>query len=457
MAVVIETTLGAFTVDLYLGARPQVCENFLKLCQSKFYHLCLFHNVQSGYLAQTGDPEGTGRGGQAIYRELYGPQARYFQAERLPRLKHERPALLAMVNVGDGLVGSQFFLTLGAELDALDHEGHCVFGEVTEGLDIVEAFNAVIADESHRPYRDVRITHTVILADPYPHPAGLLIPPASPDPRAVLTASDRLAADQSDEDDEADGLTDEARAERQAQKEAQAQATILEMVGDLPEADCAPPENVLFVCKLNPVTTDDDLETIFSRFGRVVSCEVIRDRQSNDSLQYAFVEFDQPEACERAYFKMDNVLIDDRRIHVDFSQSVSKFQWRGKGRLTVRDEAPAANRTQPARAPPAQPARPQASRPRSPRARPPRARSPRAQSPRARSPRARSPRTQSARAPGRSSREPDGQRSTRDKGSRRSPARQRRRSRSRAHRSPSGDRRRRSRSRDRHPERRRRK
>jgi peptidyl-prolyl cis-trans isomerase-like 4 len=48
-------------------------------------------------------------------------------------------------------------------------------------------------------------------------------------------------------------------------QEARARATILEMVGDLPDADIAPPENVLFVCKLNPVTTDDDLEIIFSR------------------------------------------------------------------------------------------------------------------------------------------------------------------------------------------------
>ena len=51
-----------------------------------------------------------------------------------------------------------------------------------------------------------------------------------------------------------------------AEKEAAARATILEMVGDLPEANMAPPENVLFVCKLNPVTCDDDLEIIFSRF-----------------------------------------------------------------------------------------------------------------------------------------------------------------------------------------------
>lgn len=61
------------------------------------------------------------------------------------------------------------------------------------------------------------------------------------------------------------------------------------------------------------------------------SCEIIRDRQTMNSLQYAFIEFDNPKSCEDAYFKMDNVLIDDRRIHVDFSQSVSRLQWKGKG------------------------------------------------------------------------------------------------------------------------------
>lgn len=57
--------------------------------------------------------------------------------------------------------------------------------------------------------------------------------------------------------------------EIEANQEAKAQATILEIVGDIPSADIAPPENVLFVCKLNPVTTDEDLEIIFSRFGKI--------------------------------------------------------------------------------------------------------------------------------------------------------------------------------------------
>merc|ERR1712227_7547 len=155
-------------------------------------------------------------------------------------------------------------------------------------------------------------------------------------PTAEMLASTRIGADESINDFE--GRSEQEVNEIIADKEAKARATILEMVGDLPEADCAPPENVLFVCKLNPVTTDDDLEIIFSRFGKVKSCEVIRDHKTQDSLQYAFVEFEEQKACEQAYFKMDNVLIDDRRIHVDFSQSVSKFRWKGKGRLEVFDD-----------------------------------------------------------------------------------------------------------------------
>lgn len=115
--------------------------------------------------------------------------------------------------------------------------------------------------------------------------------------------------------------------EEMRDKEARQRALVLEMIGDIPDADMAPPENVLFVCKLNPVTREEDLEIIFSRFGQIVSCEIIKDDKTGESLQYGFIEFERPEDCEQAYFKMDNVLIDDRRIHVDFSQSVAKLKW----------------------------------------------------------------------------------------------------------------------------------
>lgn len=107
-----------------------------------------------------------------------------------------------------------------------------------------------------------------------------------------------------------------------------AAALTLEMVGDLPHAEVRPPENILFVCKLNPVTRSEDLELIFSRFGTILSCEVIKDKkvsagepassdcmrveacshalllnllvlQTGDSLQYAFIEFDKKEQAEQ--------------------------------------------------------------------------------------------------------------------------------------------------------------
>lgn len=80
-------------------------------------------------------------------------------------------------------------------------------------------------------------------------------------------------------------MTAEEIIEMQRNKEAKARATILEIVGDIPDADIAPPENVLFVCKLNPVTNDDDLEIIFSRFGKIVGYVNI---YSIHSIRYAY-------------------------------------------------------------------------------------------------------------------------------------------------------------------------
>ena len=76
MSVVIETTQGDLTVDLFTKERPKTCLNFLKLCKTKAYNLNLFHTVQPDFIAQTGDPTGTGRGGESIFSQLYGEQVR---------------------------------------------------------------------------------------------------------------------------------------------------------------------------------------------------------------------------------------------------------------------------------------------------------------------------------------------------------------------------------------------
>ncbi|KAI3364726.1 hypothetical protein L3Q82_010856 [Scortum barcoo] len=312
----------------------EACLNFLKLCKIKYYNYCLIHNVQRDFIVQTGDPTGTGRGGESVYSKLYGDQASFFDAEKVPRIKHKKKGTVSMVNNGNDQHGSQFLITTGENLNYLDGV-HTVFGEVTEGMDVLAKINETFVDNDFVPFQDIRINHTVILDDPFDDPPDLPVPDRSPEPTKEQLDSGRIGADEVIDD--TDGKAEELE-ERLKEKEAKTQAILLEMVGDLPDADMKPPENVLFVCKLNPVTTDEDLEIIFSRFGHIKSCEIIRDWKTGDSLCYAFIEFEKQEDCEKAYFKMDNVLIDDRRIHVDFSQSVAKIKWKGKGGKYTKDD-----------------------------------------------------------------------------------------------------------------------
>uniref|UniRef100_A0A6I8QXM2 Peptidyl-prolyl cis-trans isomerase n=1 Tax=Xenopus tropicalis TaxID=8364 RepID=A0A6I8QXM2_XENTR len=311
------------------------CLNFLKLCKIKYYNYCLIHSVQKDFIIQTGDPTGTGRGGESLYCKIYGDQAKFFESEKVPRIKHKKFGTVSMVNNGNDQHGSQFLITTGENLDYLDGV-HTVFGEVTEGMNVVKKINEAFVDKEFVPYQDIRINHTVILDDPFDDPSGLTIPDSSPGPTKEQLDSGRIGADEDICDDK--GKTAEEVEEMIAEKDAKTQAVLLEMVGDIPDADIRPPENVLFVCKLNPVTTDEDLEIIFSRFGSIKSCEIIRDWKTGESLCYAFIEFEKEQDCEKAYFKMDNVLIDDRRIHVDFSQSVAKVKWKGKGGKYTKDD-----------------------------------------------------------------------------------------------------------------------
>lgn len=133
-----------------------------------------------------------------------------------------------------------------------------------------------------------------LIDDPYPDPSDLIIPPSSPTIIPDANAHLRIG----DTEDALATLPASELEEQQRLAAASASALTLEMIGDLPFANVRPPENVLFVCKLNPVTRDEDLELIFSRFGRIMSCEVIRDKKTGDSLQYAFVEFDKREEAE---------------------------------------------------------------------------------------------------------------------------------------------------------------
>ncbi|KAK6522522.1 Peptidyl-prolyl cis-trans isomerase cyp6 [Arthrobotrys megalospora] len=350
MSVLLETSAGDIVIDLLVDDAPRTCLNFLKLCKIKYYNFSPIYNIQKDFSFQTGDPIGPGQngsdGGSSIWGKLQGTSKKYFESEFSSKFKHSERGTVSMATApagsdddGKRISGSQFLITLGDNLDYLDGKGS-IFGRVVEGFDTLEAINAAFCDDKGWPLKDIRIRHTIVLDDPFDDPVGLVEPPESPVPTKEQLATVRIG-----EDEDINEEVDEETAEmNRREREARAQALTLEMVGDLPFADVKPPENVLFVCKLNPVTQDEDLELIFSRFGKILSCEVIRDKRTQDSLQYAFIEFENQKDCEQAYFKMDGVLIDDHRIHVDFSQSVSKLSDTWRTDMTAKRRANAHSR-----------------------------------------------------------------------------------------------------------------
>jgi cyclophilin family peptidyl-prolyl cis-trans isomerase len=130
-AAVIETNLGVMVVDLYDALTPTTVNNFVFLALHRYYDGIVFHRVIDGFMAQTGDPTGTGTGGPG-YR---------FADEIVPELRHDGPGVLSMANAGPGTNGSQFFLTFAATpwLDG----AHTVFGRVVEGLDLLDEITRV--------------------------------------------------------------------------------------------------------------------------------------------------------------------------------------------------------------------------------------------------------------------------------------------------------------------------
>ena len=106
---------------------------------------------------------------------------------------------------------------------------------MVEGLDVLRTINEVICDNTNRPYKDVRITHTVILDDPFENPRGFREPSRSPSPSAERLRNGRIAADE--DVDDTNGKDETELAEMRLEREAKARATILEIIGDLPDAE----------------------------------------------------------------------------------------------------------------------------------------------------------------------------------------------------------------------------
>jgi peptidyl-prolyl cis-trans isomerase A (cyclophilin A) len=172
----IHTSEGAIDVELYDDRAPTTVENFLNLARhdpaadddpapetvtwedpesgetrgDSLYAGTTFHRVIEDFMIQGGDPTGTGRGGPGYQ----------FDDEFHDDLGHDGPGVLSMANSGPNTNGSQFFITLDAQ-PHLDGR-HAVFGEVTDGMDVVEAIGDVDTDANDKPTSEVTIDRVEI-------------------------------------------------------------------------------------------------------------------------------------------------------------------------------------------------------------------------------------------------------------------------------------------------------
>ena len=119
-----KTEKGDFRVELFADRAPRTVNNFVFLAREGFYDGVTFHRVIRDFMAQGGDPTGTGTG---------GPGYKYAD-EFHASLRHDGPGVLSMANAGPNTNGSQFFITHRAT-PHLDNK-HSVFGRVTEGLEV---------------------------------------------------------------------------------------------------------------------------------------------------------------------------------------------------------------------------------------------------------------------------------------------------------------------------------
>ncbi|NTU64955.1 MAG: peptidylprolyl isomerase [Chloroflexi bacterium] len=122
-----KTEKGDFVIELYADKAPKTVNNFVFLARDGFYDNTTFHRVIKGFMAQGGDPTGSGRGGPG-YK---------FADEFNTSLKHNSAGILSMANAGPNTNGSQFFITYGPT-PHLDGK-HAVFGKVVSGMDVVNS------------------------------------------------------------------------------------------------------------------------------------------------------------------------------------------------------------------------------------------------------------------------------------------------------------------------------
>jgi peptidylprolyl isomerase len=132
--VVLETNVGKIELKMFPKASPLAVENFVTHVKNGYYNGLIFHRVIKGFMIQGGDPTGTGRGGESIWKKE-------FKNEDTPNLVFDKPFMLAMANHGPNTNGSQFFITTVPTPHL--NGGYTIFGEVISGQKAVQRIENV--------------------------------------------------------------------------------------------------------------------------------------------------------------------------------------------------------------------------------------------------------------------------------------------------------------------------
>jgi cyclophilin family peptidyl-prolyl cis-trans isomerase len=147
------TSKGTIRVDLYETDVPKTVNNFVFLARNRYYDGIIFHRVIEGFMAQTGDPTGTGSGGPGYE----------FEDEIVEGLVHDKRGTLSMANAGPGTNGSQFFITFDAT-PWLDGK-HTIFGTVLEGDAVLDSITRIEPGSSPPPTAIVNLDETLAIAE----------------------------------------------------------------------------------------------------------------------------------------------------------------------------------------------------------------------------------------------------------------------------------------------------
>ena len=153
-AVRLQTTMGDIVLEIRPDWAPLAGENFLRHVKEGYYDGVPFHRIIRGFMIQSGDPTGTGRGGDSIWHKP-------FRDEFAPNVVFDRPGILAMANAGPNTNRSQFFITVGRAPWLNGH--YTIFGIVKEGMETVYNISNVSTDRRDRPRKPVKIIKATLL------------------------------------------------------------------------------------------------------------------------------------------------------------------------------------------------------------------------------------------------------------------------------------------------------